>query len=261
MQVQALEESRAERELCVLELHRRKEELAVITSAAAAIRGPTSKDILKAIQTAVKNPGGEDHRLTLKVFANSLRNDERVAHLLQADSQDQKRGAIEAVEALDKALGSPDEPIASSVIIDLFFCPEAETEKLLESMQRTQNRVPSWKLDNKQQNKAMATLESSLQTKLNHYNGREASIAQDLLKVRAELGERNAQEQQEMELVAALAAAQRERNAVKLQQKKELEKSKEMRKSAPKDAVRTLNPVVGTNLSTKGQMSAVFVGV
>ena len=139
-----MDEARAERELCVLELQRHKEELAVITSA-ATIRGPTSKDILKAIQTSVKNPGrdSEDNPLTLKVFADSLRNDERVAQLLQANSEEQKRGAIEAVEALDRAIGSPDETIASSVIIDLFFCPEAETEKLLESMQRTKNRVPS----------------------------------------------------------------------------------------------------------------------
>jgi hypothetical protein len=255
-----MDEARAERELCVLELQRHKEELAVITSA-ATIRGPTSKDILKAIQTSVKNPGREDNPLTLKVFADSLRNDERVAQLLQANSEEQKRGAIEAVEALDRAIGSPDETIASSVIIDLFFCPEAETEKLLESMQRTKNRVPSWKLDNKQQNKAMATLESSLQTKLEHYNRLEASFAQDLIKVRKELAERDAEEQQEMELVAALAAAQRERNAVKLQQKKELEKNKVLRKSAPTDAAKDAALNLVNNISTKGQISAVPVAL
>lgn len=215
------------RELRLLELQRQQEELAKISAVAPC--GPTSKDILKAIQTAVKKSDGGNHPLSLRLFADALRHDERVSHLLKADTEAQKRGATEAVEALQRALASSEGALSQSVVIDLFFSPEAETEKLLTSMQRDRNQC--WKLDNRSQNKAMATLESSLATKLASYNERETAISQELAEVRAALAERDAEEKQEMELLAASANAQRERNAVKLQQKAQLERSKVLRKS------------------------------
>lgn len=241
----------------LLQLQRLKEEFSNI--APAEPTGPTSKDILKAIQTAVQSDHGEDAQLSLDLFANALRNDERVAKLLQAHSTEQKQGAIEAVEAMHKALGSTQHegPISHSVIFDLFFSPEAETEKLLTIMQKTQNRRPSWTLDHRAQNKALKTLESSLQAKLAHYRTRDAALSIELAQARAQLAERDAREQKEMELVAACAATERERNAVKQQQKKELERNKALRQSARKDAIQTLNPVTHANILDANRMPAV----
>ena len=232
MRVQALEEARAIRELRLQELQRHNDEMASISTVAPA--GPTSKDILRAIQTAVKDSHGNDRPLSLMLFADSLLHDERVSVLLKADSEVQKKGAIEAVEALNHALGSPQEPLSHSVIIDLFFSPEAETEKLLASMQRGRSgeQWPSWRLDKRAQNKALATLESSLAAKLALFSKREPTMSQELVQVRAALSERDAEEKQEMELFAASASAQRERTAVKLQQKAQLQRNKVLRQRA-----------------------------
>ena len=250
-----MEEFRAERELRVLELRRHTEDLAQIKSTSEP-RGPTSKDILMAIQAAA--PSG-DLPLSLAGFADALRSNERVAKLLRADTQDQKEGAIEAVEALNRALGAPEGQISQSIILDLFFSPEAETEKLLTRMQTGTKRRQSSKLDHKSQEKAMSTLEASLQAKLAYYAGQKAANAEKLSSVRDELVEREADEKQEAELVAAFSAAQRERNAVKLQQKKILERNRILRKKAPKEAVTALNERMGTNMSSASQMS-VLVG-
>ena len=224
------------------------------------VRGPTSKDILTAIQTAVQNDEGSAFPLSLSLFATALRNDERIAQLLQAHTQDQKEGAIEAVEALNRALGSSQGSVSQSIVLDLFFSPEAETEKLLTKMQKgPKKRRPSWKLDHESLETAVSTLEASLQSKLKVYDSQNASTAEKLSVVRAELAEKEAEEKQEMELVAAFSAAQRERNAVKLQQKKVLERNRTLRKQAPKEAVTALNNMMGTNMSSASQMSMLTV--
>jgi hypothetical protein len=256
---QALEEARAERQLCLLQLQRLKEEYADISVSAPV--GPASKDIMKAIQVVVKNEStGDDHPLSLKLFARALKNDNRVSALLQANTEAQKQGAIEAVETLNLALGNPEGPISHSVILDLFFSPEAETEKLLNSMQRTKNQHhgthPNGKLDHRTQHKAMATLESSLLSKLKHYTACGAALTEELAKVRTELAKRDAQEKQEMELVAALATAQRERNAVKEQQKMLLERNKSLRKHVSKEAIKSVHLV---NLCSSSQAIAAAV--
>ena len=238
-----------------LELRGHKEDLAKFRSD-SKVRGPTSKDILTAIQTAVQNDEGSDFPLSLSLFATALRNDERIAQLLQAHTQDQKEGAIEAVEALNRALGSSEGSVSQSIVLDLFFSPEAETEKLLTKMQRgPKKQRPSWKLDHESLETAVSTLEASLQSKLKVYDSQNASTAEKLSVVRAELAEKEAEEKQEMELVAAFSAAQRERNAVKLQQKKVLERNRTLRKQAPKEAVMALNDIMGTNMSSASQMS------
>ena len=238
-----------------LELRGHKEDLAKFRSD-SNVRGPTSKDILTAIQTAVQNDEGSDFPLSLSLFATALRNDERIAQLLQAHTQDQKEGAIEAVEALNRALGSSEGSVSQSIVLDLFFSPEAETEKLLTKMQRgPKKQRPSWKLDHESLETAVSTLEASLQSKLKVYDSQNASTAEKLSVVRAELAEKEAEEKQEMELVAAFSAAQRERNAVKLQQKKVLERNRTLRKQAPKEAVMALNDIMGTNMSSASQMS------
>ena len=244
---QNLEEARADRELHFLTLQRLKEECARISPTEPT--GPTSKDIVKAIQTAVQNENGEDSPLSLELFADALRTDERVAKLLRARSEAQKQSAIEAVEALIKAFGASEEvrPISHSVIFDLFFSPEAETEKLLTIMQKTQTSRPSWTLDHKAQNRALKTLESSLQAKLTEYRTREAALSEELSQVRAQLAERDAREQTEMELLAACAAAQRERNAVKEQQKVMLDRNKALRQSMLKGAVLPRQPAMLTS--------------
>jgi hypothetical protein len=209
-----------------------------------------------AIQAAAPNGAGGDIPLSLTDFADALRNNERVAQLLRADTQDQKEGAIEAVEALNRALGAPEGPMSQSIILDLFFSPEAETEKLLTKMQATTKRRPSSKLDHKSQERAISTLEASLQAKVAYYTEQKDANTEKLSSLRAELAENEADEKQEAELVAAFSAAQRERNAVKLQQKKILERNRILRKKAPKEAVTALNEMMGTNMSSASQMSA-----
>lgn len=243
----------------MLELRGHQEDLAKFRSD-SNVRGPTSKDILTAIQTAVQNDEGSAFPLSLSLFATALRNDERIAQLLQAHTQDQKEGAIEAVEALNRALGSSQGSVSQSIVLDLFFSPEAETEKLLTKMQKgPKKRRPSWKLDHESLETAVSTLEASLQSKLKVYDSQNASTAEKLSVVRAELAEKEAEEKQEMELVAAFSAAQRERNAVKLQQKKVLERNRTLRKQAPKEAVTALNNMMGTNMSSASQMSMLTV--
>lgn len=207
-------------------------------------RGPTAHEILEAIQI-VKHSAGEETPFTVSLFSNALSNNQRVAQLLHADNELQKQAAIEAIQALEcphaeqnlAHESAASTPISNSVIFNLFFSPEAETERLLRNMQKTESQTPSWELDHKWQNKALATLETSLKNKLEQYIKFDTEITPKLTTVRRELAEREEEERQELELTTALVSAQREQNAVKLQLKSELKRNEQLRQSLVSIAV------------------------
>ena len=237
---QALEEARAQYESSLLELHCLKKDL-VTASTPTLPRGPTAHEILEAIQI-VKHSAGEDTPFTLSLFSNALSNNQRVAQLLHADNELQKQAAVEAIQALERPHAEQNDsaastPISNSVIFNLFFSPEAETERLLRNMQKTESQTPSWELDHKWQNKALATLETSLKNKLEQYIKFDTEITPKLTTVRRELAEREEEERQELELTTALVSAQREQNAVKLQLKSELKRNEQLRQSLVSIAV------------------------
>jgi hypothetical protein len=238
---QALEEARAQYESSLLELDCLKKDL-VTASTPTLPRGPTAHEILEAIQI-VKHSAGEDTPFTLSLFSNALSNNQRVAQLLHADNELQKQAAIEAIQVLERSHAEQNlahdsaNPISNSVILNLFFSPEAETERLLRNMQKTESQIPSWELDHKWQNKALATLETSLKNKLEQYIKFDTEITPKLTTVRREIAEREEEERQELELTAALVSAQREQNAVKLQLKSELQRNEQLRQSLVSIAV------------------------
>ena len=244
--LEALELARAEHEATLLELQRQQNELA--SANVVNNLGPTSRAIIQAVQASVQTENGSDLPLSLSRFASALRSDSRVAELLQRDTAAAKESCLEAIEALDRALGSP-EVVSHGVLMDLLFSPEAETEKLLAGMQKGRTR-PSWTLDHKWQNKAMDTLEGALQKKIRDYRATEAVLAPELNEVRAKLAARDADEEEEMALSAAFSAAQREKNAIKQEQRIQLDLNKKLRKTSPTSVVEGLNAALGLDMTT-----------
>ena len=217
--------------------------------------GATSREILRAIQESVKFENGKEAPLTLQHFAGALRNNDRVAQLLKADTKTTE-DYIEAINSLEHSLGATKD-ISNSVLIDLLFSPEAETEKLLSGMQKGKHGHPSWKLDHKWQNKAMDTLEASLQKKLDGYLACEKVLSKELAELRAGLKETEADEQQEMSIVAAFAAAQREKAAVKQEQKIQLEHNRNLRKKSPMEELQNTKTIMGADMLPYKPMQSV----
>ena len=244
--LESLELARAEHEATLLELQRQQNELA--SANVVNNLGPTSRAIIQAVQASVQSENGSDHPLSLSRFASALRSDSRVAELLQTDTAAAKESCLEAIEALDRALGSP-EVVSHGVLMDLLFSPEAETEKMLAGMQKGPSR-PSWTLDHKWQNKAMDTLEGALQKKIRDYRATEAVLTAELNEVRAKLAARDADEEEEMALSAAFSAAQREKNAIKQEQRIQLDLNKKLRKASPTSVVEGLNAALGLDMTT-----------